>query len=326
MGNNVDVYNLISRLKEIQDDFYKTFGVNDIISNSKVFEVLIANQLKHDLIPGHSGSRDAKNKLGEFEYKHYKETSSNHTWTFNDFSDTTIKNLLSIQAVIFAHIEDKDIDLPVFDWYYFVPGPIISEYLANTTGILKNLRKMTNVSSKQIQDKMGIQKTEISIQNEGVYSKWIEEIFDIINQIQILVGTKGILTSNKFFEILVSLILGHQVISEQSGHDAKDDQGNFYEYKVSSGTSWTFQDISKDVLKKYLRDKKIILATVNKSDLKVEAIYSANSKKIVSLLVNKLATKDENYKLKGKEVRRLMASISKKDLLMCKAKKIYPSK
>ena len=70
------------------------YQVDDIYSNSKIYEILIANQFDHRIIPGHSGSRDAKDLNGnEIEYKHYKESSSNHTWTFNDFSDTTIEKL-----------------------------------------------------------------------------------------------------------------------------------------------------------------------------------------------------------------------------------------
>src|SRR3990167_551772 len=117
--NITDVDNLIKQLKDIQTDFHATFGVTDIITNSKIFEILIADSLDHILIPGHSGSRDAKDSSGnEFEYKHYKESSSNHTWTFNDFSDTTIAKLITAKAVIFAHIQDMNTPFPVFDWYY----------------------------------------------------------------------------------------------------------------------------------------------------------------------------------------------------------------
>ena len=54
---------LMNRLKNIQDVFSELFGVEDIYSNSKTFEILIADTLGHDLIPGHSGSRDAKNEV-----------------------------------------------------------------------------------------------------------------------------------------------------------------------------------------------------------------------------------------------------------------------
>lgn len=320
------VYDLILQLKKIQEEFYKTFGVNDIISNSKIFEVLIANSLNHELIPGHSGSRDAKNHLGEFEYKHYKETSSNHTWTFNDFTDITIAKLFNIKAVIFAHIEDKDLHLPVFDWYYYVPGKVIGQYLQDTTGRIKNHRKMVNVSPKQIQDIMHIQKTEIPLKKEGKYSIWIAKIFDIAVGIQKLVGTTGILTSNKFWEVIVALILGHTVLSEQAGHDAQDSDGNLYEYKVSKTYSWNFQDISKVVLKKYLKDKEIILAKVNKEQISVDTIYSADAKKVVRVLTKKLKGKTDKWRLEGKELRRLQVSLSLSDLKKCHAKLIYSVK
>ena len=97
----------IEKLKSVQAEFLEKYNVDDILSNSKIFEILIANELSHILIPGHSGSRDAKdNKDNVYEYKHFKETSSNHSWTFNDFSDTTINKLIDTKSVIFAHIDD----------------------------------------------------------------------------------------------------------------------------------------------------------------------------------------------------------------------------
>ena len=48
---------LLSELKKIQDFFLEKYGVDDIYSNSKIFEILIANELNHILIPGHSGIR-----------------------------------------------------------------------------------------------------------------------------------------------------------------------------------------------------------------------------------------------------------------------------
>tara|TARA_X000000950_G_scaffold285153_1_gene390241 strand:+ start:917 stop:1264 length:348 start_codon:yes stop_codon:yes gene_type:complete len=100
---------LILRMRKIQEIFFQEQGVNDIWSNSKVYEILIANSLNHELIPGHSGTRDAKNLNNvEYEYKHYKELSSNHSWTFNDFTDNTINKLIKDEySIIFAHINDK---------------------------------------------------------------------------------------------------------------------------------------------------------------------------------------------------------------------------
>ena len=244
--NEIEV--LIKRLKEIQDAFFKRFGVTDIISNSKIFEILIANDLGQILIPGHSGSRDAKDESGkEFEYKHYKESSSNHTWTFNDYTDTTIAKLKLTKAVIFAHINDSEL-FPKFDWYYNVPGQIISDYLFEKTKSIKNARKMINVSSKQIEQNLGIKKTLNNYDcKKGKYYEWLDEIYKIAKQIEKITGTKEVLTSNKFWEVLTALILGHKVLSEQSGHDALDNDGNFYEYKVAKNSSWNFQDISKNL-------------------------------------------------------------------------------
>lgn len=57
-------YKLIDQFRQIQADFLNVFGVDDIFSNSKIYEIIIANELDHDLIAGHSGSKDAKNENG----------------------------------------------------------------------------------------------------------------------------------------------------------------------------------------------------------------------------------------------------------------------
>ncbi len=321
--NISNVNNLINQLKQIQSDFYATFGVTDIITNSKIFEILIANSLDHILIPGHSGSRDAKDTAGnEFEYKHYKEGSSNHTWTFNDFSNTTIAKLSNTKAVIFAHIQDVNVPFPMFDWYYEIPGLVISRYLAKATQKIKNNRKMINVGSKQIEECMGFAKQTVS-HSSNRYSLWIKRIISVAGKIEVEVGTTGILTSNKFWEVLVALKLGHKVQSEQAKHDATDDAGNMYEYKVAKGSSWSFQDISNEVLNKYLSDESIILASVDKNDFVVKKIYDANTSKVVSLLRKKLREKRRRYSLLGKEIRRKQISLNVKDLKEIRAKLVY---
>lgn len=320
--DNDDVKNLIKQLKDIQDDFYKTFGVTDIITNSKIFEILIADSLNHELIPGHSGSRDAKDENGEYEYKHFKETSSNHSWTFNDYTDTTISKLKKVCSVIFAHIQDENVEFPEFDWYYEVPGEVIAEYLEKATQQIANNRKMINVSPKQIEEKMGLTRKNVEKGKKGKYYSWIKKIVEIVLKIEEAVGTTGILTSNKFWEVLVALNLGHKVQSEQAKHDAEDKKGNCYEYKVAKGSTWSFQDISKDVLKKYLLDKSIILATVDKNEFNVKKIFEADTKKVVNLLKKKLKEKEKRYKSKGKEVRRKQVSLSGRDVKELKAKKI----
>lgn len=321
--NTANINHLIQQLKQIQSDFYSAFGVTDIITNSKIFEILIADALDHVLIPGHSGSRDAKDSAGnEFEYKHYKESSSNHTWTFNDFSDTTIAKLLNTKAVIFAHIQDVDVSFPKFDWYYEIPGLVISNYLAKATRKIKNNRKMINVSSNQIEEHLELTKQSVT-HSADRYSSWIKRIIDIASKIEAEVGTKGILTSNKFWEVLVALKLGHMVQSEQAKHDAVDDSGNLYEYKVAKGLSWSFQDISSEVLHKYLSDKSVIFASVDKNDFVVKKIYEADAKKVVKLLRRKLREKGRRYLLLGKEIRRKQVSLNPKDLRSIRAKLVY---
>ena len=61
LSNKLNI--LIERMKSLQTTFYEEQGVNDLWSNSKVYEIIIANGLSHNLIPGHSGSRDAIDHL-----------------------------------------------------------------------------------------------------------------------------------------------------------------------------------------------------------------------------------------------------------------------
>lgn len=325
--NYIDEVNrLISELKKIQDLFFKTFAVNDILSNSKIYEILIADSLGHELIPGHAGSRDARDKDGLYEYKHYKESSSNHTWTFNDFTETTIKSLFNIKSVIFAHINDSSKSIPKFDWYYEVPGAVVGKYLSQKTIGIKNRRKMVNVSSAQIESHMSTSKTQVKDIKNGRYRIFLHKIFDLAKRIESVTGTEGVLTSNKLWEILVSLKLGHKVLSEQAGHDAVDPDSFFYEYKVAKSKSWNFQDISPEVLKKYLYDKKIILAKVDKLNMQVETIYELDPKRVVRVLRKKLLQKKRTWVLKGKQLRRLQASLTSGDLKPCGAKVVYELK
>jgi len=282
-----------------------------------VFEVIIANALNHELIPGHSGSRDAKDSHGIYEYKHYKETSSNHSWTFNDYTDNTISKLKTIKAVIFAHIHDSRIPI-IFDWYYKVPGNIISTYLSTATAPIRNNRKMINVSPRQIEQKIGLHRTIVRKQQRGKYTQWIGDIFSVIRRMENICSTKGLLTSNKFWEVLTAAELNHNVLSEQGGragaHDAIDANGNFYEYKVAKSFSWNFQDISDKVLQKYHSDKAIILAVVDKNEYTIKKLYSVDSKIAVPYLKDKLTKKKLVYKQKGKELRRKQVSLNRSDL------------
>src|SRR3989344_8323107 len=293
---------LLLELKKIQDFFLEKYGVDDIYSNSKIFEIVIANELNHILIPGHSGSKDAKDENGnEFEYKHFKETSGNHSWTFNDYSDTTIEGLKKIKSAIFAHIDDTSFP-PKLDWFIEVDGRACSDYLKYRTEELLqrkpkghvNKRKMINFSAVQLETDLKLSKTKVTETNKnGRYYAWLIKIYDIANQIEKITGVTQILTSNKFWELLVSLKLNHQVLSEQAGHDAVDSSGNFYEYKVSKTFSWNFQDISDNVLNKYEKEKAIILAVVHKEKMEVIKIFEAKPHRTVEKLKEKLKDKAE---------------------------------
>lgn len=330
--NKEEIYKLISGLKDIQDYFSQKYDQKDIFSGSKFYEMIIANQLGHEMIPGQAGTKDGRDENGEYEYKHYKESSSNHSWTFNDYSDATIEGLKNIKSAIFAHIDDS-VFPPKLDWYIEVDGNTCSDYLKQRTESLLaempkgkvNARKMINFSSNQLEKDLGLTKTQVKEVNQaGLYYNKINEISTIAQELEKLTGIDQILTSDKIWELLVSLKLGHQVLSEQKGHDAKDDSGNFYEYKVSQSYSWNFQDISSKVLEKYKEDKSIILAIVDKEQFKVVEIYEAEPTRVVKRLLEKLNEKEARFAENGKELRRLQVSLSKGDLQEISAVKRYP--
>lgn len=317
-----DIEKIINQLFVIQLEFLHEYGVNDIFSNSKFYEIIIANQLNHRPIPGHSGSRDAEDKNGnQFEYKHFKEKSSNHSWTFNDYSDKLINNMKNYKF-IFAHINDKDYKYPgIMDWYYEVGGSAISNYLKNATKSIKNARKMINVSPKQLES-LGFKKTYANIEKAknyiGLFERQLTNISSISEKLEKITKVDKILTSNKLYELLVAIKLNHYVNPEQGGrfgsHDAVDKDMNTYEYKVYKSRTWNFQDISENVLNKYYSDKKIILAVVDKTNLKVKEIYAVSPKDAVPKLKEKLQKKINNLLKKEKELRRKQISLSFKDI------------
>ena len=184
---------------------------------------------------------------------------------------------------------------------------------------------MINVSPKQIKKHIGFKKNNVK-KTTGLYDRWIIELEEITRKIEELTGTPNILTSNKIWEVLIAAELGHSVNPEQGGragaHDAFDDQGKTYEYKISKNPSWNFQDISDNVLRKYLSNESIILALVDKGQIRVENIYSALPKKVVSRLEVKLQEKAARFKERGKILRRLQVSLSSGDLEKINAVKI----
>ena len=319
---------LLAEMRSIQKAFEEHHQVNDIWSNSKIYEVLIANTLNHNMIPGHSGSLDARDELGrEYEYKHFKETSSNHSWTFNDYSDETIRKLnTAVHEVVFSHIQDNT-QPPNFDWAFRVSGPVVASYLEQYTNGMQNARRMINVSANQIESRLGIQRITLSnLKNTGPYASLLERIFKLSEELEKLVNVENVLTSNKFWEVLVSVPLGHQVNSEQGGragaHDAADIDGLDYEYKVSKSRSWNFQDISENVLNKYLNCEEIVLAIVDKQKIEVSEIWFAKPLDVVKVLRYKLEQKKVRFSAEGKELRRLQVSLTAGDLSRTKARRV----
>jgi len=322
------VLSLALELKDLQSHFLQAYNVDDIFGNSKIFEIIIADHLEHGLIPGHSGSRDAIDKNGtEIEYKHFKETSSNHSWTFNDFSDTTINKLFNIK-VLFTHINDAS-GAYVFDWYYEVEGRIISNYLKEATLRITNTRKMINISPNQIERKMGVFKTYVKKQDlNGIYSKDLNRVFNVIKSLENESGVINLLTSNKIWELLTAIHLNHNVNSEQGGragaHDAYDEFGNQYEYKISKSSSWNFQDISENVLNKYMELENFILAIKDVHKTSIKKIYVIDIQ-LLNRIKEKLEEKAIRFAETGKVVRRLQVSITLNDVKPYILEEITPS-
>jgi hypothetical protein len=316
---------IIDELKSIQNEFSTKYGVNDIYSNSKIYEIIIADLLGHELIPGHAGSRDAKLGNQEYEYKHFKESSSNHSWTFNDYSESTISKMNDQSLdLVFAHVNDKEFP-PQVDWFYQVNGPTMSSYMSNYTKQIKNSRKMINVSANQIETRMGILRKSFQ-ESQGRYAHELKRIFSTIRKLEIMTKVDNILTSNKFWEVVVANELGHQVNSEQGGragaHDASDGHGNWFEYKVVVTNTWNFQDISETVLEKYYETKSVICASVNKQELTVTEILSISPQALVPELRRQLKIKAERAAANRKEVRRVAVSLGRTALIKLGAVKI----
>ena len=317
---------LIEEMRRLQKLFYENFGIDDLWSNSKFTEVIVANCLGHIMIPGHSGSTDAKDDKGNtYEYKHYKKNSSNHSWTFNDFSDNTIKKLKKIKTVYFTHFNDDNFP-PTFDKYMEISGNQMSEYLSRETKKIKNKRKMINVSSKQLAEREGLiwKITEVNSLEKGTYYNLLKEIFIFAKSLEDLTGVKNLLTSNKIWEQIIAIELNHNINSEQGGragaHDAFDINGNEFEYKVYAGYSWGFQDISDEVLQKYEEINAFILATIDKKKILVKSIFKVNPKLAVPILREK---RDLRIRKSTTQLRRLQESLNMNDLKKINAKKLF---
>ena len=302
----MQLWQLIQRLKELSDIFEER-GISDIYTNSKIYEVLMAEQWGHVLINGHAHTPDAMDYDQKYyEYKHYKTSSSNHTWTFNDISGATIKNLNLIEKVLFAVIDDSNI-VPRIDRIYSVSGAEVAEYLKRNIVYIENDRDMMNISPRQIIENM---KYNIIYPDRKNISMELEEVFCCVNEIEEIINVRGLLTSNKLWELLVACKMRHYINPEQRRHDAFDELGYTYEYKVSSNKNWTFQDISENVLNGYLEDNKVILAIVDKRRFVVTGICACEPEAVVSILRCKL----EKRMRDGKNLKRLSAGIGIGDI------------
>ena len=303
----MDLKYYIDKLHDYSTFFMKNRMITDIYTNSKIFEVVMAEQLNHTIINGHSHTPDATDSSGLiYEYKHYKITSTNHTWTFNDVSIATISKLSEIDYVVFAEIDNTTI-VPCISKMYMVPSKTVQDYLSKKMQFITNTRAMINISSHQIEKDMQAYPAVIP---PCSFSNELKEVFETANVVENLTGIPDILTSNKLWELLVGMKLHHKINPEQNRHDARDQDGQTYEYKVYTKPSWSFQDISNKVLDGYLNDKAIILAVVDKSNFDVTSIYSCNPNAIVDILKTKLQRRTQ----KSPSTRRLIACINKSDL------------
>lgn len=297
---------LFEKLKQLQDVFYKN-GISDIYTNSKIFEILLAEQFQHKIVNGHANSLDAMDNEGNYyEYKHYKLSSSNHTWTFNDFTDRTINNLCNVKTIFFVVIDDANI-VPQINKIYAISGADMAQYLEEKTRGIKNKRKMINISEHQIITNLYYE----LIEPEVTYcSDLLSSVFDTVHKIEKITGINGILTSNKLWELLVARELKHSINPEQKKHDAIDDKGKTYEYKVSIKNIWTFQDISDNVLENYLMDEGIVLACVDKTNFCIKSVYICNPEALVLIIKNK-----RDFRLSSpREIRRLSETIGMTDV------------
>lgn len=297
---------MLNQLKYLSDCFVKN-GIYDIYTNSKIFEVLIAEQFGHKLVNGHANTPDARDELGNFyEYKHFKMSSSNHTWTFNDYSVQTIQKLQKIKTVYFTVIDDSYV-IPQITEAYCVSGQDVAHYLLMNIPYIVNKRRMINISVSQIISQMYYKKIAI---NNKQPSELLINVFETIHEMETTFNIAGLLTSNKLWELLVACKLGHNINSEQKKHDAIDANGNTFEYKVAIRPMWTFQDISDNVLDSYLNDYGIVLAIVDKRNFIVKRIYMCNPRMVVKVLQGKMYIKLQS----GREIRRLSAVIGMKDV------------
>lgn len=307
---------IFHELKNIQEEFGKLSGEYNIYSSSKIYEIIIANMLEHQILPGPHGADAYDDFENYYEYKHYKESSSNHTWTFNDYTDKTLTELKS-RTVIFAHINDINSTNPLkyVDWYYKVDGKVIARYISNWSQNSGNARKMINISVSQLESDCNAEKICANSDHiKGRYSNYIIKIFDCIAYLEKMTKTTNLLTSNKLWELFLANGLNHKINSKQGGsggkHDAQDSQNRKYEYKISQSTLWTFEDMSDDVIANTRLLDGIYLSQIDKRKFEIKKVLLLDTNKTMDFIKKKrdimIAEKKKNNIL----IRRLNVAIS----------------
>lgn len=292
----------------IAKDFGDVTGEYDIYTNSKVYEIVIANYLDYNTIKGHSKSFDAE-KDGNFaEIKHYKKSSKNHTWTFNDYSNETLAHL-ETEDVFFCFIDDESEDLAnSFKWFYKVSGLDVADYIRTKSEHLTNTRSMINISPKQVETFLHGKKALCCPVYSGKYMKYLIDIYETVSELEQVSETYNLLTSNKLWELVLATELGHTVNCDQGGstglYDAFKDNLK-YEYKISArSNAWTFEDLSENVLNRLRSMHRIVVSRIDKSNFTVLGYFYLDPEKTCKYLQSILTKKIEEKKQKGKKLKR----------------------
>lgn len=94
---------------------------------------------------------------------------------------------------------------------YIVQGEKVAKYLENSTTGIRNHRKMINIRKHQIVNNM---RHNVIKPNPVKVSNVIRDVFTVSNEIELITEIRGILTSNKLWELYVSGELGHRINPE----------------------------------------------------------------------------------------------------------------
>ena len=307
--------NIFLKLKNIQEEFGNLTGEFNIYSSSKIYEIIIANMFGHNIVIGTHGA-DAQNYNNYYEYKHFKESSTNHTWTFNDYSQETLDKLKT-KTVFFVHINDIQHNNPFdyIDWYYEVSGDIIANYILKWAKKSGNQRKMVNISASQLESNCKVKRIYPSKDcSNGHYSIYIKKIFECINDSEKITKTTNLLTSNKLWELFLANKLGHKINSKQGGiggkHDAEDYVGRKFEYKISQRPTWTFEDVSDAVIANMRLLDGIYVSLINKRQFATKGVFFLDTNKTMGLITRKRDAMIRKKKKENEPVKRLNVSIS----------------